>query len=122
MKTIAIWNNKGGSGKTTTAYNTAYALGCELGRSVLLVDLDKQASLSHWFEHDPDTGETVADASLVQNRGIANVLVPGECGRRLEMEEAAFPTGWEGWASSLRPRRSPGTAATRSFPTTPGSP
>lgn len=96
MKTVAIWNNKGGSGKTTTAYNTAYALGCELGRSVLLVDLDKQASLSHWFEHDPATGETVADASFVQNRGIANVLVPGECGRRLEVEEAAFPTGWEG--------------------------
>lgn len=93
---IAIWNNKGGSGKTTTSYNLAYTLGAEMGRSVMLVDLDKQASLSHWFEHDPETGETVADASYAQNRGVANVLVPGECGPRLGLDEAAFETGWPG--------------------------
>src|SRR5438045_5833038 len=42
---IAVANQKGGSGKTTTARSLASALG-ERGRRVLLVDLDPQASLS----------------------------------------------------------------------------
>jgi cellulose biosynthesis protein BcsQ len=59
MRTIAIANQKGGCGKTTTAINLAVALAFR-GSRVLIVDLDPQACATQALSGEPDaTGPTV---------------------------------------------------------------
>jgi chromosome partitioning protein len=48
MRTVAVMNEKGGSGKTTTTISLAAVL-AERGLRSLVVDLDPQASASLWL-------------------------------------------------------------------------
>ena len=48
MKTVTLFNNKGGVGKTTLAYHLAWMFR-EIGLNVLAVDLDPQSNLTTAF-------------------------------------------------------------------------
>src|SRR5215471_16674416 len=48
MKTIALFNNKGGVGKTSLVYHLAWMY-ADLGLSVIAADLDPQANLTSMF-------------------------------------------------------------------------
>src|ERR1044072_3367648 len=60
---IAVANQKGGGGKTTTTANLGAALALR-GCNVLLVDLDPQGNLTSAFGLEKDIQQTVAESLL----------------------------------------------------------
>ncbi len=79
MRTIAISNNKGGVGKTTSTVNIAAALH-KLGKKTLVIDLDHQAQTTYHFGVDHKTvkasiftllkAESTFEESLINKGGI----------------------------------------------------
>jgi len=75
MRTIAVVNQKGGCGKTTTAVNLAAAM-AEQRQRVLLMDLDPQAHATIGVGYDPDTLErTIYDSFTNPQVTLASVIL-----------------------------------------------
>ena len=79
---IALANQKGGVAKTTSVASLGAAL-AELGKRVLLVDLDPQACLTFSLGVDPDTVERSVHDVLTGGVALADVVLTTEDGMDL---------------------------------------
>jgi chromosome partitioning protein len=77
MKIVAVMNQKGGVGKTTTTCNLGAALG-RAGSRVLLVDLDPQAHLSLHLSHDVNAEKPSIYEVMVEGLAVEQAIVATE--------------------------------------------
>lgn len=74
---VAIYNNKGGVGKTTTAVNLGAGL-ARLGNRTLIVDMDPQMHIARHFGLESDDVEVGIEDALRQRKPVSldNVIRP----------------------------------------------
>lgn len=76
-KTLAIANQKGGVGKTTTAINLSACL-AELGKKILVIDLDPQGNTTSGFGLDKDSFEKTVYDLILNECSVKEAMYPVE--------------------------------------------
>jgi len=112
MKIVAIANQKGGVGKTTTAVNLGAAL-AESGKRILIVDLDPQANATSSFGlqevedislYEPLLGEASIIEKILPSRREGLFIVPADLDMAgAEVEIARMPNHLTRLAETLKP-------------------
>jgi len=112
MKIVAIANQKGGVGKTTTAVNLGAAL-AESGKRILIVDLDPQANATSSFGlqgvedvslYEPLLGEASITEKILPTRREGLFIVPAHLDMAgAEVEIARMPNHLTRLAETLKP-------------------
>jgi chromosome partitioning protein len=97
MRIIALFNQKGGVGKTTTTANLGAAL-AEAGKKTILIDMDPQANLTAHLGIDPDKVSVSTYRVLTDEIPLAEALV-----------DIKSPDGKKTWASGGSLRVAPTT-------------
>lgn len=76
-RVLAVANQKGGVGKTTTVVNLAACLG-ELGKTVLVIDLDPQANATSGLGLERQNGTSLYQV-LLRERSVDGLIQPTVC-------------------------------------------
>ncbi|MBY6155740.1 AAA family ATPase [Pseudooceanicola nitratireducens] len=76
-KIVAIANQKGGVGKTTTTINLAAAL-AEFGNNVLIIDLDPQGNASTGLGIETEARENTTYELILDDAALEDVILPTE--------------------------------------------